>query len=221
MTRAGIDKLKDAGRDEAPFELIVERDGDERRYLARAVIDASGTWTRPNPLGAGGLPAAGERAHADRIAYGIPDVLGRRPRPLRGQARARRRQRPLRLQRDPRPRRAARAEPATEIVWAIRGGAPGRKLRRRRGRPAARRAARSARPSARLLDDGSVELVAGLPDARASRRDGERLVLADGERARRRRGHRRDRASGPTSSCCASCGSTSTTASRRRARLRR
>ena len=61
VTRAGIDKLKDDGRDEAPFELVVEQAGTERRVLASAVIDASGTWTRPNPLGAGGLAAAGER----------------------------------------------------------------------------------------------------------------------------------------------------------------
>jgi len=44
--------------------------------LARAVIDASGTWEVPNPLGANGLPAPGERAAADRIHYGIPDVRG-------------------------------------------------------------------------------------------------------------------------------------------------
>ena len=30
----------------------------------------------PNPLGASGLPALGERALADRIFYGIPAVLG-------------------------------------------------------------------------------------------------------------------------------------------------
>ena len=40
------------------------------------MIDASGTWTRPNPLGADGTPALGERAPAHRIYYGIPDVLG-------------------------------------------------------------------------------------------------------------------------------------------------
>jgi hypothetical protein len=43
---------------------------------AEAVIDASGTWRTPNPLGADGLPALGEAAAADRIVYGIPDVLG-------------------------------------------------------------------------------------------------------------------------------------------------
>ena len=51
-------------------------DGREEAILARAVIDASGTWTMPNPLGADGVPAIGERALAHRIHYGIPDVLG-------------------------------------------------------------------------------------------------------------------------------------------------
>jgi hypothetical protein len=41
------------------------------------VIDASGTWATPNPLGPDGLPALGERENADAIFYGIPDVLGR------------------------------------------------------------------------------------------------------------------------------------------------
>ena len=77
VTRAGVDKLKDAGRDEAPFVLTVQHaDGQEETILAKAVIDASGTTGRPNPLGAGGVPAIAERQLADRIFYGIPDVLG-------------------------------------------------------------------------------------------------------------------------------------------------
>ena len=32
VTKAGIDKLKDAGRDEAPFELVVDERGTEQRY---------------------------------------------------------------------------------------------------------------------------------------------------------------------------------------------
>ena len=44
---------------------------------ADAVIDASGTWHSPNPAGANGLPAIGETQAADRIAYGMPDVLGK------------------------------------------------------------------------------------------------------------------------------------------------
>jgi hypothetical protein len=76
--RLGIDKVVSKCREERPFVLtVVGPDGGARRDLAWAVIDTSGTWTSPNPLGAGGLPAEGEEALADRIAYGIPDVLGR------------------------------------------------------------------------------------------------------------------------------------------------
>jgi len=70
------DKLKDTGRDQAPFELLIEQAGRRQRLLARAVIDASGTVATPNPLGASGIPALGEEqlAAAGRIAYGVPDV---------------------------------------------------------------------------------------------------------------------------------------------------
>jgi hypothetical protein len=180
VTKHGIDKLKDAGREDAPFELIVDEGGAERRYLARAVIDASGTWTQPNPLGAGGVPAAGERGLADRIAYGIPDVLG--------------------ADRD---RYAGRrvlvvgsghsafnaildlvtlrgSEPGTEIAWAIRGGAPGRKYGGGSDDELPARGALGAAVRG-LIADGSVELVAGF-QTRALRELGGRLVLDDGER---------------------------------------
>lgn len=76
VTRDGFDKMKTPGRDEAPFLVGVRTARGEETILAGAVIDASGTWTRPNPLGASGRPATGERALAAQIAYGIPDVLG-------------------------------------------------------------------------------------------------------------------------------------------------
>ncbi len=77
VTRDGFDKMKSPGRDDAPFLVTVRTSGGtEEAILARAVIDASGTWTSPNPLGAAGRPAIGERTVADRVAYGIPDVLG-------------------------------------------------------------------------------------------------------------------------------------------------
>ena len=77
VARQGFDKLKTEGREAAPFVLHVEdAEGREDVLLARAVIDASGTWERPNPLGANGLPAPGERAAAPSIHYGIPDVRG-------------------------------------------------------------------------------------------------------------------------------------------------
>lgn len=77
ISRQGLDKVGSRGREERPFVLQVKAAKGNRRDLARAVIDASGTWATPNPLGASGLPADGEAKFAVRIAYGIPDVLGR------------------------------------------------------------------------------------------------------------------------------------------------
>jgi len=77
VTRSGYDKMKTPGRDKAPFALRVrDAGGHESTLLARAVIDASGTWSTPNPLGAEGIPADGEAAAANRIVYGIPAPLG-------------------------------------------------------------------------------------------------------------------------------------------------
>jgi thioredoxin reductase len=77
IARTGTGKVRDGGREARPFEIrSVDAVGREARLLARAVIDASGTWTRPNPAGASGLPALGEAAAAERLRYGIPDVLG-------------------------------------------------------------------------------------------------------------------------------------------------
>ena len=73
VARHGRDVLVDSGRDREPFAVHLESPEGRTRLLARAVIDASGTWTGPNPLGADGLPALGEPAHADRISYRIPD----------------------------------------------------------------------------------------------------------------------------------------------------
>ena len=78
ISRRGLDKVKDHTREQAPFQLhIVYADGDEALVEARAVIDASGTWRQLNPMGANGLPAIGESALRQRIAYGLPDVKGR------------------------------------------------------------------------------------------------------------------------------------------------
>jgi thioredoxin reductase len=77
ISRIRIDKVVSRSREAHPFVLVVNTVKGTRRDRARAVIDASGTWRNANPLGADGLPAAGEEAFAERIAYGIPDVLGR------------------------------------------------------------------------------------------------------------------------------------------------
>jgi ubiquinone/menaquinone biosynthesis C-methylase UbiE/thioredoxin reductase len=76
VTRAGYDKMKTAGRDDAPFELRIHTSAGQASVLARAVIDASGTYAEPNPVGASGLPAIGEPECRDRVFYGIPDVVG-------------------------------------------------------------------------------------------------------------------------------------------------
>jgi thioredoxin reductase len=77
LSRQGIDKIASKGREAKPFALRIRKaNGDERVDLARGVIDASGTWQNPNPLGAAGLPAVGEEPLRARLAYGMPDVLG-------------------------------------------------------------------------------------------------------------------------------------------------
>ena len=180
VTKHGIDKLRDAGRDEAPFELVVEEDGTERRYLASAVIDASGTWTKPNPLGAGGIPAAGESAVAGHVTYGIPDVLGNDRARYAGK-------RVLVVGSGHSAFNAIldlvalrESEPATEVAWAIRGAAPGRKYG---GGGADELPARGALGSAirGLVEDGSIELHAGFQTRRVGGLD-DRLVLTDGGR---------------------------------------
>src|SRR5688572_24961844 len=72
--RKDFDKVRTKGRDQQPFEIRLE---NGEVIEARVVIDASGTWGAPNPAGSGGVPVPGERDAADRITYGIPDVVAR------------------------------------------------------------------------------------------------------------------------------------------------
>jgi len=74
--RVGFDKVKTKGRELAPFEIRYQNGAGPKTMTADAVIDASGTWFSPNPAGANGLPATGERELQPRIAYGMPDVAG-------------------------------------------------------------------------------------------------------------------------------------------------
>src|SRR5262245_13728069 len=76
LARAGFDKTKSLGRDKAPFELRYRNGRGAKTLLADTLIDASGTWQSPNPAGVNGTQAIGEVENADRIAYGMPDVLG-------------------------------------------------------------------------------------------------------------------------------------------------
>jgi len=75
IARIGVDRVRTAGREQAPFLLRLS-DGSE--VLASAVIDASGTWRSPNPLGGYGIAANGEAEarRAGRVFDGMPDVTG-------------------------------------------------------------------------------------------------------------------------------------------------
>ncbi|MEO3821334.1 FAD-dependent oxidoreductase [Plantactinospora sp. B24E8] len=72
VTRLGLDRLRTTGRDTTPFLIRLASGTD---LLARAVIDASGTWHTPNVLGAAGVPAHGEATATDVISHALPDVL--------------------------------------------------------------------------------------------------------------------------------------------------
>lgn len=77
VSRLGFDKVKSAGRERADFVLQVQTTAGIQEHRARAVIDASGTWSQPNPLGIHGLPAPGEALVREHIVHGMPDILGR------------------------------------------------------------------------------------------------------------------------------------------------
>ncbi|MFD3613518.1 NAD(P)-binding domain-containing protein [Streptomyces atroolivaceus] len=74
VSRSGRDRIVDAERESQPFVIHFTTPDGEERVFARAVIDASGTWSTPSPAGASGLPALGENAAADRITYRVPDL---------------------------------------------------------------------------------------------------------------------------------------------------
>jgi thioredoxin reductase len=74
VARWGRDVMVDAGRDSEPFVVHVQSPSGAERLVAGAVVDASGTWGTPNPLGTDGYPALGEVEHSHRIVYGMPDL---------------------------------------------------------------------------------------------------------------------------------------------------
>lgn len=77
ISRRGMNKVASAGREAAPFVVRYDDGQAEHDVIVRAVIDASGTWSQPNPMGTHGLTVAGEE-RASKVSYGIPDVLGSR-----------------------------------------------------------------------------------------------------------------------------------------------
>ncbi|HVK29372.1 MAG TPA: NAD(P)-binding domain-containing protein [Nocardioides sp.] len=174
VSRKGRDRLVDAGRAEQPFTVhVTDAAGRESRLEARAVIDASGTWRGPSPAGADGVPALGERAAADRIAYQVPDraaperYAGRHVAVVGAGDSAFNAVHEL--------GEIARTHPGTRITWAIRrvvgdgtfGGGDADQLPERGA---------LGQRARRAVESGAVELVTGFRTAEV-RRDGERVVL--------------------------------------------
>jgi hypothetical protein len=183
VTRRGFDKTKTAGRAAAPFEVVARTaDGGETRILARAVIDASGTYAQPNPLGAGGVPAAGEAEAADRIAYGIPDVRGRERARYAGK-------RTLVVGSGHSAFNAlldlaalAEEAPGTSVAWAVRRPTPGLMFGGGGRDGLAARGALGSR-MLRLVEEGRVEVAYGFRASRLAPTPAGLAVTADDGRA--------------------------------------
>jgi thioredoxin reductase len=78
VAREGRDRTRTRGRAGVPFVVrLRDRGGSVDEVTARAVIDASGTYTSPNPLTSSGLELLGMTEIADRVTDALPDVLGR------------------------------------------------------------------------------------------------------------------------------------------------
>ena len=75
VAKQGRDRLVSSGRDDAAFTVHVRTADGVDHVVARAVIDASGTWTGPNPLGGDGVLALGELEATGHINYRMPDLV--------------------------------------------------------------------------------------------------------------------------------------------------
>jgi thioredoxin reductase len=183
VTRVGFDRVRTAGRELAPF-LIRLADGTE--ILASAVIDATGTWRRPNVLGGSGIPARGEDLIADGIVHALPDVLGKDRDRFAGRRTAvvgaghSASTTLLDLG------QLAEQVPGTEIVWVVRGSDQARTYGGGDSDELPARGALGSRLK-RLVRSGRVELVGDFrieaasrtPDGRIELTAGERRVIAD------------------------------------------
>lgn len=76
VSREGMDRTRTAGRGATPFLIRVRSGGGLEDLTARAVIDASGTYTSPNPLSSSGLDPVGAGDVGGRVLHALPDVLG-------------------------------------------------------------------------------------------------------------------------------------------------
>jgi flavin-dependent dehydrogenase len=160
ISRAGIDKVKTKGREQAPFEIRYRNGAGPKTITADAVVDASGSWSSPNAAGANGLSAHGEADAGGRIAYAMPDVLGRqRPRYAgrttavlgSGHSAVGTLIDLVRLMED---------EPDTRVTWLVRGTNPEKAFGRGANEQLAARGELGA-TLARLVAEGQIQVQAG------------------------------------------------------------
>lgn len=175
VARQGRDKVVDAGRRSQPFVVhTVDADGLESRILARAVIDASGTWGLPNPAGADGFPAIGETAAADLISYRIPadvSALAGSHTVIVGAGHSATHA-VLRLS------ELARRSPGTHVTWLLRRGSAANVFGGGLGDELPERAALGSR-ARRVIDDGVVDLVTGFRVAEFRRTGAGLTIVAE------------------------------------------
>jgi len=175
ISRQGRDKVVDGGRKGQPFVVhMVDQDGVESRLIARAVIDASGTWGSPNPAGADGFPALGESGASTSISYRIPDDVSA----LAGShvvvvgAGHSATHAVLRLS------ELARRSPGTRVTWMLRRGSAANVFGGGTGDELPERAALGSR-ARKVIDAGLVDLVTGFRVAEFRRDGGALTVVAD------------------------------------------
>ncbi len=207
----GLDKTHSQGRDDSPFLLRIAATGSadaatadgesetssrnavvvQKTLYARAVIDASGTWEQPNPVGPAGLEAPGEHEAraAGLITSALPDVLGAERERFAGRqtlvvGAGHSAANTLLLL-----GRLADAEPGTRVTWALRAADPARAYGGGDADGLPARGALGARLK-NMVDTGRIELrtsfsvaetlpAGGRLDVLARTPDGEEVLTVD------------------------------------------
>jgi thioredoxin reductase len=175
VSRQGRDKVVDGGRRSQSFVVhAVDQHGRESRLLARAVIDASGTWGMPSPAGSDGFAALGEIQASEAISYRIPDdvsalagshvvVVGAGHSAIHTV---------LRLS------ELVRRSPGTRVTWMLRRGSAVNVFGGGAGDGLPERAALGSRART-MIDSGLVDLVTGFRVAEFRRDGGMLTVVAE------------------------------------------
>jgi thioredoxin reductase len=126
VAREGLlkhEEIASAARASHPFRILVEAQGRERIDRADVVLDTTGSYSVPNTLGDGGIPAPGESSLGTAIEHRIPDLgrdggryAGRTTLLVGAGHSAQTAVRDLAA--------LAEREPGTRVIWVLRSGPP-------------------------------------------------------------------------------------------------